>query len=161
MFLLAQESIDPSQWPAWLMPLIIAAVVLALAVIALYLFMQRGEKEAAVVLIKSGTELKKEAAKNQRGTLRRGGNPIDIFISDEKATVRPMPGLVIDRSMRGMCLALETPPDVGSVLSVRRADNSTPWVRVVVKNCRHVGDSYEVGCEFVSVPPASILMMFG
>ncbi|MGE3809411.1 MAG: hypothetical protein AB7K24_32510, partial [Gemmataceae bacterium] len=66
-----------------------------------------------------------------------------------------------DRSPRGLCLALDHPVDVGTVITVKRTNNTTPWIKVAVKNCRLVGANYEVGCEFVSVPSASTLMMFG
>lgn len=160
--LLAQEAFDVSQWLPWLVPILAAVVGLALLAFAFYFFTRGGADTQTVVLLKAGSDGPKEhEKKNQRNFLRRGGHPIDIIVSDEKAEASPIPGLVIDRSIKGMCLALDTAFDVGTIVSVKRTSPVTPWIRLQVKNCRTVSGTFEIGCEFVSVPPASVLMMFG
>lgn len=153
------DLLDMSQWPAWLLPAIIVAVVAAIVGgLAMHFFRRNDEPQ---VFVRPPRSEHKSDKKNQRGMLRRGGNPVDIFISDESAQQAPIAALVVDRSLKGLCLGVTMSYDSGTVLSIRRTDNSTPWVRVVVKNCRLVAGTYEVGCEFVAIPPASVLMMFG
>lgn len=146
-----------SQWPAWLLPVAILAVVATIGSgLALHFF-----RDKPKVFVKPPRSEHQGDKKNQRGLLRRGGNPVDIFISDEQAQQAPIAALVVDRSLKGLCLVVTTSYGNGTVLSIRRTDNSTPWVRVAVKNCRLVAGTYEVGCEFVAIPQASVLMMFG
>jgi hypothetical protein len=101
--------------------------------------------------------------RDKRATMRRSGHYVDVLVSDAELVQAPLHAMVIDRSMRGLCIAVETGYDKGSVLNVKptKAPSSVPWVRIVVKNCRNVGNAFEIGCEFVQVPPASILMLFG
>ena len=153
-----EELLDIPQWPPWLLPVAIAVIVAAVGgALVLHLLRDKPEK----VFAKPPRLERKTDKKNQRNFLRRGGNPLDVLISDEEAQAEPINALVIDRSMTGLGLAVSRSYEPGTVLSVRRTDNSTPWVRLEVKNCRLVAGTYEVGCLFVSIPPSSVLMMFG
>jgi hypothetical protein len=98
----------------------------------------------------------------RRSALRRTGNPVDVQITDSMSK-SPAPAVVIDRSLRGLCIAIDHPHRVGSLVNVRpvKSDRSTEWVSVKVRNCRYVGRAYELGCEFEKVPPASVLILFG
>jgi hypothetical protein len=147
--------LDMSKWPVWVLPTLVVGVILVLVV--LYLLTQPG----APPELKQPVITKEPDRKDLRSALRRSGNPIDILVSDEQSKIAPQNGLVLDRSPRGLCLALDRPVDVGVVITVKRTNNTTPWIKVTVKNCRQVGGTYELGCEFVSVPSASTLMMFG
>jgi hypothetical protein len=100
---------------------------------------------------------------DQRSSLRRTGNPVDVQITDAEAKEPATSALVIDRSLRGLCLAVDYPRTVGAIINVRPLSGATtlPWIRLRVKNCRYVGNAYELGCEFLQVPPSSILMLFG
>jgi hypothetical protein len=99
---------------------------------------------------------------DQRQGLRRTGNPIDVQINDLELKGPVRTGMVVDRSLRGLCLAVESPYEVNGIICVRPSgDSSLPWIKVTVKNCRYVGKAYELGCEFVQVPPSNILMLFG
>lgn len=103
------------------------------------------------------------AKKERRAALRRRGNAIGIHIAEEDSTIRPRAAWVIDRSSHGLCLATGRAYPEGTPLSVRatHAPESTPWVQVLVRNCRQSGKDWELGCQFVQSPPWSVLLLFG
>jgi hypothetical protein len=104
------------------------------------------------------------SASEQRKSLRRQGNPVEVLITDPlSTTASPWTGYVVDRSVGGLCLLVEDPIPTNATLSVRptNAPDMTPWVEVVVKACREVNPGHEVGCQFVKTPPWSVLLMFG
>jgi hypothetical protein len=72
-------------------------------------------------------------------------------------------GYVLDRSTGGLRLALTTAVASGMTLQVRadNAPDNTPWVTVLVRNCRNAGQHYELGCEFDKTPPWNVLLLFG
>ena len=72
-------------------------------------------------------------------------------------------GYVLDRSTGGLRLALTVAVASGITLQVRadNAPDNTPWVTVLVRNCRHAGQHYELGCEFDKTPPWNVLLLFG
>jgi hypothetical protein len=41
------------------------------------------------------------------------------------------------------------------------APDTTPWVTIVVRSCKPVGNRFDLGCEFETTPPWSILLLFG
>jgi hypothetical protein len=98
-----------------------------------------------------------------RSAFRRTGNPIPVHVIDQDKQTAPMNGYVVNRSVGGLGLQLDCPIDVQTVLSVRPANapHIAPWVEVVVKNCRKGPRGYDIGCQFVKVPPWPVLMMFG
>jgi hypothetical protein len=100
----------------------------------------------------------------RRNSLRRGGNPLEVNVSDAEAKSEPTRGWVVDRSMGGICLRLEAPVAVGTLLSIRprEACPIIPWTQVEVRDCRP-GDAntWEVGCQFVRMPSWSVLLLFG
>jgi hypothetical protein len=102
-------------------------------------------------------------AGDQRVTVRRKGNPVEILVSDAAAAVEPYRGLVVDRSMGGLCLSLPSEVDVGTVLSVRlrQGPESTPWVKVQVTHCNADRGGYSVGCRFLRTPTWNVLLLFG
>jgi hypothetical protein len=52
---------------------------------------------------------------------------------------------------------------VGATLLARpgNAPEGFEWVKVTIRNCREVGDYYEVGCQFETDLELSRLLMFG
>jgi PilZ domain len=99
----------------------------------------------------------------QRQSFRRGGNPVEIQVVDTSTQSVPIKGYVTNRSVGGLCLEMESPFDLLAELKIRptNAPHIAPWVNVVVRNCRKGERGYEVGCQFVKIPPWPILMMFG
>lgn len=98
----------------------------------------------------------------QRKSFRRNGNPIEVLyrLGDDKPVRH---GLVLDRSVGGLRLGLdeEVAPGIHLLVLPHGASDMVPWTEVEVRTCRQVGDSWELGCQFVKVPPWSILLMFG
>jgi len=98
-----------------------------------------------------------------RSAVRRAGNPIAVQLTDVECHGSPKAGLVVDRSTRGLGLALDRPLIVNTLLNVRAANApaGTGWVKLRVRNCRRIKGRYRVGAEFVQTPPWSVLLLFG
>jgi hypothetical protein len=94
---------------------------------------------------------------------RRRGNPVQVVIAVDDAAGVATPGMVIDRSRGGLCLAVAQPPAVGSYLLVRPANSpdSQAWVRVQVRHCRHRGGRWLIGCKFEQRLSRTELIPFG
>jgi hypothetical protein len=173
----AFSTIDTSRMPDWAIFAIGAVIAVIILALGYWLMGSSSSKEEpetpswhqAPILrtferpVHRGGGGGESDGRDKRVTMRRSGQYVDVLLSDAELAQAPLHAMVIDRSMRGLCIAVETGYDKGSVLNVRpsKAPSSVPWVRIVVKNCRNVGNVFEIGCEFVQVPPASILMLFG
>lgn len=72
-------------------------------------------------------------------------------------------GMVVDRSVGGLCLNVSRLIEVGAVLSVKPSDATpmVPWTEIEVRSCRQEGEGWQIGCRFVRTPPWSVLMHFG
>jgi len=102
------------------------------------------------------------SATESRKSLRRGGNPVEIYIARMEDKENPLTGWVVDRSMGGLCLTLPTQVDTGTFLSIMPINNpASPWVDVEVRSSRKISEGFEVGCQFVRTPPWAVLLMFG
>jgi hypothetical protein len=99
----------------------------------------------------------------RRRSVRRAGMPTPIFVLDAKQSRKPRNGYVLDRSSGGLRLAAERPTPTGITLQVRphSAADDTPWVNIIVRSCREVGDYYELGCQFEAELPWKVLLLFG
>ncbi len=98
-----------------------------------------------------------------RRAYRRGGNPVEVFISRPSARDHNLRGRVSDRSVGGLGLEVSLEFAPGTVLKVLpvNAPNITPWVDVEVRSCRPVKDGWEIGCQFVKAPSWEVLLLFG
>ena len=99
----------------------------------------------------------------QRKSFRRQGNPTQVNIALPHRKDAPLSGVVVDRSVGGLCLHVSDEIAPGTTLSVipLNAPAIAPWVDIEVKTCRKIRDTYELGCQFVKTPNWSILLMFG
>jgi hypothetical protein len=99
----------------------------------------------------------------KRIALRRPGNPVPVLISDATVTAEPRYGWVLDRSLGGLCLSVQAPVAVGTVISVRptHAPETAPWVQVEVRRCQEDGNSWELGYQFLKTPSWGVLLLFG
>jgi hypothetical protein len=101
----------------------------------------------------------------RRRAIRRGGLPTPILVVDSKGgrRAKASEAYVLDRSTGGLRLALEHGFPVGAALLARpgNAPEGFEWVKLVVRNCREVGDYFELGCQFESDLELSRLLMFG
>lgn len=100
----------------------------------------------------------------RRQSVRRKGNRIEVLIGTEPSQAKCSPGVILDRSMGGLCLLADESAEVGSILHVRTMDapERVPWVGVEVKRCKKTGDGeFEIGCQYVTQPAGEVLDLFG
>jgi hypothetical protein len=99
----------------------------------------------------------------RRRSVRRAGMPTPIFVLDPKQSRKARNAYVLDRSSGGLRVAVERPTPTGVMLQVRphAAADDTPWVNLIVRSCREVGDYYELGCQFEAELPWKVLLLFG
>jgi hypothetical protein len=100
---------------------------------------------------------------DQRRAFRRQGNLVHVRYRLAHDNSPILDGLVLDRSVTGVRLGLdaEVPPGTRFLLLPAGASELTPWTEVEVRTCRPIEDSWEAGCQFVKVPPWSVLLLFG
>jgi hypothetical protein len=99
----------------------------------------------------------------KRRSVRRAGVPTPLLVMDMLQARKAFEAFVLDRSTGGIRIAIQKPLSIGASLQVR-PQNSTeevPWIPVLVRNCREVGDYYEVGCQFEKELPWNLLLLFG
>jgi hypothetical protein len=98
----------------------------------------------------------------RREAPRRTGSAIAVAIFDGQGKGVPVAGQVANRSVNGLCVTVDHPVQVGTVLTVRPAGAPAgAEVRVQVRHCRAQRDQYELGCQFVQTPSYSTQMYFG
>ena len=101
---------------------------------------------------------------DRRSSVRRGGEPLKVFVAPGTDGAEAGEGLVVDRSRGGLCLVVNEPVEQGSLLRVRAAhvpDDDTQWVPVYVRRCQAQGDSWKLGCQFAENLPWSTILLFG
>ena len=158
-----QKLFAPENMPFSLPVLVALAVTLA---VFLLFRGQRKKKLATATLagdLKSSWATDQGALSDRRGSLRREGTPVKILATSPAFANGANPGYVLDRSTSGLKLALEAGMATGSSMQVRaaHAPDSTPWVTVIVRNCKDTGEHFEMGCEFEKTPPWNVLLLFG
>jgi hypothetical protein len=100
---------------------------------------------------------------DQRVDFRRPGNPVLVLVADSDQQRNPWNAWVVDRSRRGLRLAVERPLVVGSVYTVRpiQAAPATPWIALEVRHCSEIDGHWEAGCRFLQPPPVAVLLLYG
>lgn len=75
----------------------------------------------------------------------------------------PCKGVVLNRSVGGLGLLVGDEYPIGSTIGVLpvTASKLTPWVEVEVKSCRRNGEDWELGVQFLKMPPYSTMVLFG
>ncbi len=143
-------------------------VLVALAVTLVVFLLFRGQRKkklalASLVGRKSSWVTDEGSLSDRRGSLRREGTPVKIVAASPAFENGTNPGYVLDRSTSGLKLALEAGMATGSSMQIRaaHAPESTPWVTVIVRNCKDTGEHFEMGCEFEKTPPWNVLLLFG
>lgn len=156
---------DPSLWLALGAGLVVILVFLVLG--------RRGKRFTGPVVLPSSPtaspdwEAPHPLARHdeRRRSIRRGGLPTPILVVDSKGGKRAKAteAYVLDRSTGGLRLALERAFPAGTTLHAKpgNAPEGFEWVKLVVRNCREVGDYFELGCQFETDLELSRLLMFG
>ncbi len=99
----------------------------------------------------------------RRRSVRRSGMPTAIHLLDISRSKKPQEAFVLDRSTGGVRIAVSKICSIGSILQIRphHCDAETPWVKIIVRSCREIGDYFEIGCQFEAELPWNILLLFG
>jgi hypothetical protein len=154
-------------------PAIWLALGSGMAIILIFLFLGRRQRRSGAVVAPATDENGLSPADvwlppakgpdERRRSVRRTGVPTAIQISDPKRPKRVIDGFVLDRSSGGLRLAMEKPFATGIVLNIRptNAPPEMAWVPIFIRNCREVGDYFEIGCQFQEELPWNLLLMFG
>lgn len=118
----------------------------------------RPPSELSVPIATAGSE-----KKDGRRTPRRSGRAIEAVLAYPGNTDLPHQALVINRSVGGLCVMMGAAVPEGTLVLVLPATASkmTPWVEAVVKSCRRHDDEWEIGLQFVKIPPYSTMVLFG
>jgi hypothetical protein len=100
---------------------------------------------------------------NRRSSVRREGSPVKVVLTSPTFRNGMETGYVVDRSTGGVRVVMTNQMVPGSTMQIRaqNAPENTPWVTVIIRNCKHTGQHYEVGCEFDRTPPWNVLLLFG
>lgn len=102
-------------------------------------------------------------ARERRTAPRRRRSVRVLFMSNDCALDEPFRATLLDASQGGLRLAVRREQiSEGSMLMVMppQAPPGTPWVPVLVKNCRLKDDAWEVGCQFTKRLPATTVQLF-
>jgi hypothetical protein len=155
-------------------PAIWIALGAAFSVVLAFLLLGRRQRRAlAIIAPAPTTENAFESADlwaaasvrpdERRRSIRRGGVPTAIQITDPLKPKKSIEGFVLDRSIGGIRLASEQPFASGTSLNVRAmsAPADLPSVLIIVRSCREVGDYFELGCQFQEDLPWHLLLLFG
>ena len=104
-----------------------------------------------------------ESGRDKRGSLRRGGEPIPVFVSNNLVPGEPMQGMVLNRSRGGLCLSIPQPVEVDQTLAVRTGHfpEDLASVQLRVRHCQQTRDGWRIGCQFVQELPWNVILMFG
>ncbi len=103
---------------------------------------------------KDGTE--------RRIHVRRGGEPVPVWISESPDGAAQKDALVLDRSRGGLLLRLDEPLPAGAVRYVRahNAPEDLEWIQLEVRSSRQ-RDGWLTGCKFSTELPWGVILMFG
>ena len=155
---------DPSMW---------VALASGLTVLLGFLFLGRRTPKPVPIIIRPESfgsadwdaDVPMARHDERRRAIRRSGMPTAVQVISWKATrkTRPTDGYVLDRSSSGLRLAMENSFVAGDIVAIRpaTAPSDFEWVKVLVRNCREVGDYFELGVEFETDVELSRLLMFG
>jgi len=122
------------------------------------------DDEAPALAEAGGTPTEATAAKrDKRRNPRRPGRSVEVFVTLAGSTQKPCKGVVLNRSIGGLGILVGDEYPVGAIVGVLPASAShlEPWVESEVKTCRKLGDDWEVGLQFIQIPPYSTMIQFG
>jgi hypothetical protein len=151
-------------------PALWLALGVGLAVVLAFLFLGRKQRRLPVVAPQGDAANPNDTwlpppmrPDERRRSIRRSGVPTPVQVTDPKKPAKVINAFVLDRSSGGIRLASEKPFSTGSKMQVRSAaaPPESPWVIIIIRSCREVGDYFELGCQFEEELPWHLLLMFG
>jgi hypothetical protein len=160
-------ALDP---PAWLtrdlwLPSLVGLAAGLVTVLTIHFFIRpRGRVEAPPPKDEPAFDpFVHGSASEQRAAHRRTGARVEILLRLPGAAAPLLRGWVLDRSVGGLCVAVDQEFVEGTKLDVRpvNAPETTPWVEVTVRSARRTSEGCQLGCQFARTPPWSVLLLFG
>jgi hypothetical protein len=156
--------LDIPHWQIWIGPLVgLACAGVTMLVGRSVLRRRRRAQPSGQNKVTDHDPFESGSTSERRTSLRRVGKVIKVLITRTDGEPESVEGMVLDRSMGGLCIALTRSVPLDSLLSVRAAGapDNTPWVEVTVRRCISKNDRWEVGCQFARTPPWGVLLQFG
>lgn len=100
---------------------------------------------------------------SRRQVPRRHGEIVEVFIHNAAFPGQPWRGGVFERSANGLGITVPQKITAGTRLRVLpvKVLPKTPWVSVIVRNCRAEKTGWKIGCQFQVTPPWPVLAQFG
>jgi hypothetical protein len=147
-------------WQVWLL-LTFGLVSAAVGLFCGRAFFGKRRSETAPGLVPTGLVKQAPLPGTESGSERRvfpryETRQCKLVVSAGENDLVPLEGLVLNRSMGGVCVWVSRAFESGKTLRVRNAEFSrTPWVPLLVKNCRIQRGGWALGCQFVDGPSAS------
>jgi CheY-like chemotaxis protein len=90
------------------------------------------------------------------------GNPQDVLVAPLLGASLRTLGTVINRSLGGLCLAIDEPRECGASLRVRSmATALEKWLAIEVRHVRTDGKRSVLGCRFLDPPGLSVFSVYG
>jgi hypothetical protein len=98
---------------------------------------------------------------DRRATPRREGQETEVWVAEGGET--PCLGYVRNRSIGGLCLSVPQPFPEGTLIKVKPRHGPDPglWIPMIVRKCRPLRGSWELGCQFEHTPSYNVLLLFG
>lgn len=136
---------DPRRWTP-LTVAVVTAVIVALGFFSIY-----------------GWQARRRFPYERRKAARRRGEAVHLTIATDTDPPEEIgEALVLDRSMGGLGLAVETPLEIGARLRARpRASSDLPWSRLEVKSCHPEQKYWKLSCRFVQLPDWNVIRALG
>jgi hypothetical protein len=96
--------------------------------------------------------LEADTPPDRRRKPRFADNPARILVSPSRSPGQGVMTRVRDHSATGVCLRLDWPAEVGTILWMRppTAFPEEPWVPLEVRHCQPAARGWLIGCRFLS-----------
>jgi len=97
-------------------------------------------------------QLEAESRRDRRSTPRFADNPARVLVSPSRSPGEGVMTRVRDHSASGVCLRLDWPAEIGTILWMRSTTPSPQerWMPLEVRHCRAEARGWLVGCRFIS-----------
>jgi hypothetical protein len=99
----------------------------------------------------------------ERRSWPRRKKMLQVLVQDAGQENPPLPAWIVNRSLGGLCLSIDQPIEVGTILRVRQpsAPADIPWVEVQVMRLQAKENTWELGCQFTRALTWDLIMQFG
>ncbi len=148
-------------WQTWVTPLVGLASVGLTLMLGRTFFRTRQAQAAPEQKDTCPDPFEFGSAAERRAAPRRGGKPVKILVSNETAEAEPEQGVIVNRSLTGLCMSFGREVPENSILSIRPANALADfsWLQVQVKRCLPTkGGEWELGCQFIRPPAWAVLL---